>query len=71
MHDNIQSLLPDNLSDEAAYHLGNFFYELALAFESIHLVQLRRYEKLQVDLKHDLTSQESCQNIEPEKEPSF
>ena len=45
MHDNLLDLLPDNLSDETAYQLSNFFYELALAFESIYFAKIMRYQK--------------------------
>jgi len=36
-------LLPEKISDDAAYHLVNFMMELALTLESHYLIQLRRY----------------------------
>lgn len=41
----IRELFPDDLSDEAVYHLVNFFYDFALAFESIHLGKVLHYQK--------------------------
>ena len=38
-------ILPDELPDEAAYHLVNFMMELALRLESIYFSQLRRYDR--------------------------
>lgn len=40
---NIRALLPEDISDEAAYHLVNFFMDLALTLESIYFAQTRRY----------------------------
>lgn len=45
MNDTLRNLLPEHLSDEAACHLVDFFYELAQAFESIYLGQIMRYKK--------------------------
>lgn len=45
MNINYRTLFPDDISDEAAYHLIDFFYNLALHFESIHLGKALRYEK--------------------------
>lgn len=36
---------PQEISDEAAYHLIDFFYNLALAFESQNLAKAMRYQK--------------------------
>ena len=41
----IRELFPDDLSDEAAYQLINFFYDFALAFEAIYLGKALRHEK--------------------------
>ena len=41
----LNDLLPEALSDEGAYHLVNFMFELALATESQYLAQLMRYSK--------------------------
>jgi len=57
MCDNLRELLPNNLSDEAASQLVDFFYELALAFESIHLGKIMRYQKSQMELRDELSSQ--------------
>lgn len=39
-------ILPDELPDEAAYHLVNFMVELSLTLESHYFDQLRRYDRL-------------------------
>jgi hypothetical protein len=36
-------LLPEEIPDEAAYHLVNFISELAIALENHYFTQLRRY----------------------------
>ena len=51
MHDNVHDLFTEDLSDEAAYYLCNFFYDLALAFESSHLGEIMRHQKSQVECK--------------------
>jgi hypothetical protein len=38
-------ILPDELPDEAAYHLVNFMIELSLTLESHYFDQLRRYDR--------------------------
>jgi hypothetical protein len=38
-------LLPENISDEAAYHLVNFIGELALELTDHYFTQLMRYEE--------------------------
>mgnify|MGYP003975676109 CR=1 FL=1 len=43
MKTNIYDLLPENLSDEGAYHLTDFFMKLALELDSIYFAQIRRY----------------------------
>ena len=40
---NIHDLLPEKLSDESAYHLVNFFMDLATALESCYFAQMHRY----------------------------
>jgi hypothetical protein len=40
-----RELFPDDLSDEAAYHLIDFFYNLALLFEGLHLGKALRHKK--------------------------
>lgn len=36
-------LLPEEISDEAAHHLVNFLYDLALMVESLYFGQIMRY----------------------------
>lgn len=45
MNIDYRELFPDDLSDEAAFHLINFFYNLALLFEGMHLGKAMRYQK--------------------------
>ena len=45
----VRELFPDDISDETAYHLVNFFYDFALAFESIHLGKVLRYQKAMIE----------------------
>ena len=61
MHDNVHDLFTEDLSDEAAYYLCNFFYDLALAFESSHLGEIMRHQKSQVELRDKITYQNRCQ----------
>lgn len=39
----LHELLPENISDEAAYHLVTFFSELALELEAYYFTQMRRH----------------------------
>ena len=39
----IRNFLPEELSDESAYHLVNFFMYLSLELESYYFAQIRRY----------------------------
>ena len=41
----LHELFSEKISDEAAYHLVNFLYDLALAIESIYLAEIMRYGK--------------------------
>lgn len=43
MRANIYDLLPEKISDESAYHLVNFFMDLALELESCYFAQMKRY----------------------------
>jgi len=63
---NIRDLFPEDISDETAYHLGNFLYELALAFEAIHLGQIMRYNKSRADVSNEM-KQDSDQGMNAEK----
>ena len=40
---NLLALLPEELSDENAYHLVNFFIDLTAELESCYFAQMRRY----------------------------
>lgn len=40
---NIYDLLPEKISDEGAYHLVNFFMNLALELESHYFAQIKRH----------------------------
>lgn len=42
---NVHDLLPENVSDEAAYHIANFMMELSLAIEMLYYTQASRYAK--------------------------
>ena len=61
MHDNVHDLFTEDLSDEAAYYLCNFFYDLALAFESSHHGEIMRHQKSQVELRDKITYQNRFQ----------
>lgn len=67
MRDNLRDLLPDNFSDETAHHLVNFFYELALAFESIHLGKIMRYQQSLIELRDEMVSQDNVQEQRKEE----
>ena len=69
MTDNLRELFPEELSDETAYHLSTFLYELALAFESIYLGQIMRYHKSRTDFRHEMVQQNKAQDINAEKDP--
>ena len=40
---NLRALLPEEISDESAYHLVNFFIDLTAELESCYFAQMRRY----------------------------
>jgi hypothetical protein len=42
-------LLPEQISDEAAYHLVNFMNNLAVTLENHYFAQLRRYTKNNIE----------------------
>lgn len=67
MKDNLRNMFP-TLSDEAAYHLVDFFYELALLFESSHLQHLMRYEKSLINANHSPETQKEKQNQNMQEE---
>jgi len=41
----LRELFQEEISDEAASQLVDFFYDLALAFESMHLGKVLRHQK--------------------------
>lgn len=41
--DNLRALLPEDISDESAYHLVNFFIDLTAELESYYFAQMRRH----------------------------
>ena len=43
MIDNLRALLPEEISDESAYHLVNFFINLTVELESYYFAQMRRH----------------------------
>ena len=48
---NCRALFPIEISDEAAYYLVDFFYNLALTFEGMHMTHVMRHEKAIIDGK--------------------
>lgn len=45
---NINAIFPDEISDETAHYLVNFFMDLALTFESHYFSQIRRYAEAHI-----------------------
>jgi hypothetical protein len=43
MNIEFDDILPEEISDETAYHLADIFMNLALAIESRYLAQIKRY----------------------------
>lgn len=68
MNIDTNALVPADLSDEVAYHLINFFYDFAVAFEAIHLEQIMRHEKAIVDKEQD---RELCEGNKELPDPPF
>lgn len=46
-----RELFTVSISDETAYYLVDFFYNLALTFEGLHLVHVMQHEKAIIDGK--------------------
>lgn len=42
---NLNSLLPDTLSDEAAYHVTKIFFELAMALDDYYTATRKNYSE--------------------------
>jgi len=58
MNDKLRDLLPDTISDEAAYNLCEFFNQLSYALDSIYYAQARRHVKnsaphRQIDIEYE------------------
>jgi hypothetical protein len=46
-----KKLIPAEIPDDIAYHLVNFFYNLATTFDGMHLVHVMRHEKAMMEGK--------------------
>ena len=46
-----KKLIPAEIPDDIAYHLVDFFYNLATTFDGMHLVHVMRHEKAIIDGK--------------------
>lgn len=52
----LDALLPESMSDEAAYHLVNFIGDLARTLECIYHTQLRRHDrKIETEFYYSMT----------------
>ena len=62
-----QELFPNELSDETAYHLIQFFFNFALLFEGMHLGQALRYESSLINRNNprDITWEEEDSSNPP------
>ena len=45
MNIDYKKLIPAEIPDDIAYHLVDFFYNLATTFDGMHLVHMMRHEK--------------------------
>ena len=54
MTENRDVILPEKMSDEAAYYLVNFLMDIALALESRYFSQIRRYAEDNAPPSHPL-----------------
>lgn len=45
MNNNLESILPIDISDESAYHLANFVSELSIMLDSLYLTKMRNYTR--------------------------
>lgn len=46
-----KKLIPAEIPDDVAYHLVDFFYNLATSFDGMHLGHVMRHEKAIIDGK--------------------
>lgn len=67
MKDTLRDLFPEDISDETAYHIGNFLYELAFAFEGIYGENIRRYHQSEIDFANEMR-RESDQSLNGEED---
>ena len=51
MNIDYKKLIPAEIPDDIAYHLVDFFYNLATTFDWMHLVHVMRHEKAIMDGK--------------------
>jgi len=51
MNIDYKKLIPAEIPDDIAYHLVDFFYNLATTFDGMHLVHVMRHEKAIMDGK--------------------
>ena len=54
MTDTLRDLVPEDMSDETAYHIGNFLHDLAFAFEGIYYGNIRRYHTSARDVANEM-----------------
>lgn len=54
MKDTLRDLFPEEISDETAYHIGNFLHELAFAFDGIYYRNIRRYHQSEIDFTNEM-----------------
>jgi hypothetical protein len=66
-----EELFTHVISDEAAYHLTDFFYNLALIFESQHLGQIMRYQHSLVKENYNQDKPWEASNEEDWSDPPF
>lgn len=51
MNIDYKKLIPTEIPDDIAYHLVDFFYNLATTFDGMHLVHVMRHERAIMDGK--------------------
>lgn len=66
---NIHNILPEELSDESAYHLVNFLANLTAELESYYFAEMQRYinNSMPVDLPNYLNDQLDNQKKQKDK----
>lgn len=66
-----QELFPEELSDECAYHLIQFFYNFALFFEGMHLGQALRHEKAIIHASNPFADWDENEEEEEEEDDEY